>query len=190
MTYDIMLDLETLSTRPNAVITNLAAIKFDPFGDDTNSVDGDLIKMNTFYRRVDPGSFDWPSAHIDPNTIDWWSKQAPEALDEVISPNDRHNIRDVLRDLYKWAGKPRRVWANGAAFDSVIVENACRELERAWPWEYWQVRDSRTIMKIVDVPRTTVKHHHALWDCYCQIVDLQAAFRKLNITSFAEDVNA
>jgi hypothetical protein len=187
MTYDLMLDTETLSTRPNAVFTNLGAIKFDPFGDDSNSILGDKINMNTFYRRIDPGSFDWPTAHIDPNTIEWWSKQAPEALEEVIALDDRHDVRDVLKDFYKWAGKPRRVWANGAAFDSVIIETACRELERAYPWEYWQFRDSRTIMKMVDVERTKMNYHHALWDCWCQVVDLQRALKVLNLTSFAED---
>lgn len=182
-----MIDLETLSTRPTAVITNLGAIKFDPFGDDANSRDADTIKMDTFYRRVDPGSFTWDSAHIDPNTIEWWSKQDPAAQEEMCGLDNRHDIRDVLKDFYKWAGSPRRIWANGAAFDTVIVESACRELERAAPWEYWQVRDSRTIMKMVDIPRTKLNYHHALWDCYSQIVDLQRALHSLNITSFAED---
>lgn len=188
MASDLMIDIETVSTRPTAIFTNLAAIKFDPFGDDTNSIDGDKIKMNTFYRRVDPGSFTWPTAHLDPNTIEWWSKQDPAAQEEMSSLEDRHNVGDVIRDFYKWAGKPRRVWANGAAFDTVIIESAARELERAVPWEYYQVRDSRTIMKLVDVPRTKLNYHHALYDCFSQIVDLQQAFRVLNLKSFAEDL--
>jgi hypothetical protein len=183
-----MIDIETVSTRPTAIFTNLAAIKFDPFADDSTSLDGDKIKMKTFYRRVDPGSFTWPTAHLDEGTIAWWSKQDPAALEEMINPDDRHDVRDVLRDFYKWAGKPRRVWANGAAFDTVIIESACRELERDFPWEFWQVRDSRTIMKMVDVERTKLNYHHALWDCYSQIVDLQRALKVLNLTSFAEDV--
>lgn len=187
MTFDLMIDIETVSTRPTAIFTNLAAIKFDPFGDDRPNLIGSEIKMNTFYRRVDPGSFTWPTAHIDPNTIEWWSKQDPAAQEEMSSLDDRHDVRDVLKDFYKWAGKPRRVWANGAAFDTVIIESAARELERAVPWEYYQVRDSRTIMKMVDVARTKLNYHHALYDCYCQIVDLQQAFKVLNLSSFAED---
>ena len=185
MTYDIMLDLETLSTRPNAVITNLAAIKFDPFGNDINSIDGDTIKMNTFYRRVDPGSFDWPSAHIDEGTIEWWSKQKPEALDEVINPDDRHDVRDVLKDFYKWAGKPRRVWANGAAFDFPILETANDTLGFTSPWRYWQAMDARTIYKLVpDHFNPAQSKHHALYDCLNQIQKLNDCLKKLKIESF------
>ena len=184
-----MLDLETLSTRPDSVIVTMGAVKFDPFGDDTNSRTETEIKMNTFYRRIDPDSYSW-DAHIDQGTLEWWAKQDEQALKEMSDPEDRHPIADVMRDFYKWAGKPKRVWANGAAFDSVIVENACRALERDFPWEYWQVGDSRTIMRMVDVERTKANLHHALWDCYTQVVDLQRALKKLNVTYFAEDLKS
>lgn len=184
---DIMIDIETISTRPNAIFTNLAAIKFDPFADNSSSVNSGEIIMDTFYRRVDPDSFTW-DAHMDPSTIEWWSKQDELAIKEMSDPDDRHHVEDVLRDFYRWCGKPARIWANGAAFDTVIIESACRALDRSYPWEYWQVRDSRTIMKMVDIQKTKANLHHALWDCYTQIVDLQKAFKILNITQFAEDI--
>ena len=37
MNTDIMIDLETLDTTPNATILTIGAIKFDPFGDDLHT---------------------------------------------------------------------------------------------------------------------------------------------------------
>ena len=36
---DIMVDLETLATTPDAVIITIGAVRFDPFGDDTWATD-------------------------------------------------------------------------------------------------------------------------------------------------------
>ena len=148
MITDIMIDLETLSTRPNAVITNLAAIKFDPFGNDINSIDGDTIKMNTFYRRVDPGSFDWPSAHIDPNTIDWWSKQEPAVMEEAFTPEGRLPLADCIDQFHKFAWGCDAFWAHGSLFDIAILEDLYRQLNKPVPWNYWQVRDTRTLFDL------------------------------------------
>ena len=34
MNTDIMIDLETLATTPNAAVLTIGAVRFDPFGDD------------------------------------------------------------------------------------------------------------------------------------------------------------
>jgi hypothetical protein len=38
MAVDVMLDIETLATSPDAVVLTFGAVKFNPFG---NTVDGD-----------------------------------------------------------------------------------------------------------------------------------------------------
>ena len=45
---DIMIDLETLATSPDAAILTIGAVKFDPFGDELT--DPKCVK---FYCRVD-----------------------------------------------------------------------------------------------------------------------------------------
>ena len=133
---DIMVDIETLATTPEAVVITIGAIRFDPFADDCESFEGDKILMDTFYRRIDPASFTWPSAHIDDNTLAWWSKQAPEVQHEAFTDEDRHPIQDVMKDFYRWCGAYNNMWANGPAFDIVILEEVCKQLKRGAPWKY------------------------------------------------------
>ena len=59
----LMIDLETLATTPEATVLTIGACKFDPHG---NTID------ETLYMRVDIDSQD---RDIDPNTLEWWSKQ-------------------------------------------------------------------------------------------------------------------
>lgn len=178
-----MLDIETLATGPNAVMLTIGAIRFDPFADDTNSYEGDIITMDTFYRRVDPESFTWPEAHIDDGTLEWWSKQSPEVREEAFTEIDRHDIRAVMQDLFKWMNQGyHSVWANGPAFDIVILETINKHIERGNPWKYWQVKDARTVYGLIEHERPNPRLHHALWDCWSQIVALQSCFRNLNLT--------
>lgn len=183
---DIMVDIETLATTPQSVVITIGAIRFDPFADDRESYEGDKILMDTFYRRIDPESFDWPTAHIDDNTLAWWSQQKPEVQFEAFTDDDRHPISEVMRDFHRWCGSYNTMWANGPAFDIVILEEVCRQLHRGFPWKYWQVKDCRTVYGLVEHERPNPRLHHAAWDCWSQIVALQSCFRNLNITKYPE----
>lgn len=183
---DIMVDIETLATTPNSVVITIGAIRFDPFADDRESFEGDTILMDTFYRRIDPESFNWPSAHIDDNTLAWWAKQSPEVQFEAFTDDDRHPIQEVMRDFHRWCGGYNTMWANGPAFDIVILEEVCKQLHRGYPWQYWQVKDTRTVYGLVEHERPNPRLHHAAWDCWSQIVALQSCFRNLNIKKYPE----
>jgi hypothetical protein len=181
----IMLDCETLATTPESVVLTIGAIRFNPFNDDTNSVDGDVIKMDTFYRRVDPMSFDWPEAHIDDGTVEWWANQSDEVKLEAFSEDDRHDIRSVMRDFYKWANLGfEGMWANGPVFDISIMETINRHLGKSNVWQHWQIKDARTVYGLIEHDRPNPRLHHALWDCWSQIIALQSCLRNLNITKF------
>lgn len=181
-----MLDIETLATSPDAVVITLGAIRFDPFADDRASIDGDTILMDTFYRRIDPASFDWPAAVIDDNTIAWWAAQKDEVKHEAFAEDNRHDIRNVMLDFYRWCKTYDNMWANGPAFDIVILEQVCKHIGRGYPWKYWQVRDARTVYNLVEHERPNPRLHHAIWDCWSQIVALQSCFRNLGMTQYPE----
>ena len=97
---DIMLDIETLATGPNSVVITLGAIRFDPFTNDEESIEGDSIRMDTFYRRIDPESFIWPTAEIDDTTLAWWAKQSKEVQPPQL------NTKDQTRDDDNCFGQP------------------------------------------------------------------------------------
>ena len=186
MSYDIMLDIETFATTPDAVIITLGAIRFDPFGDDRESYNGDKILMDTFYRRIDPASYEGIRHNIDDNTLAWWSQQAVEVQHEAFTDENRHPIQEVLKDFHVWCKSFNNVWANGPAFDIVMLEHVNREFKRGYPWKYWQVKDARTVYGMVEHERPNPRLHHAAWDCWSQIVALQSCFRNLGITKYPE----
>ncbi len=84
---DIMIDLETLATSPDAAILTIGAVKFDPFGDDINEPNCDK-----FYVKVDLDSCDRIGLVTHDDTIAWWANQSKEAQEEAFSPDNRIDI--------------------------------------------------------------------------------------------------
>lgn len=176
----IMLDLETLGTKPNSLMLTIGAVRFNPWADDSSTP---VEKMDHFYRRVDTASFEGLDHTIDEDTLNWWSRQAEDVRAEAFAEEDRHPVNMVLADFYKWCGGVSAVWANGSGFDLNIIEHFSRELRRGWAWNYWQARDARTLYSLVPgLERPKGAAHHALWDCWSQVIGVQKSFKALGIT--------
>lgn len=173
---DVMIDLETLATSPNASILTIGAVRFDPFG----SCDVDLSTNDKFYVKVDLDSCDSLGLEVNDDTLNWWAAQSKEAKEEAFSTTGRISIEEAFADLYKFCWGAQRVWSNGAAFDVVICENVFRKIHKAIPWNFWQVRDVRTIFDLgIDPIRPSVTAHNALHDALAQAVSVQNVCREL-----------
>ncbi len=179
MKTDIMIDLETLDTKPSASILTIGAIKFDPFGDDIKDPD-----CEKFYVKVDLDSCDKIGLTTSEDTINWWSQQSKEAQDEAFSPDGRIDIVDAMNQLYKLCWGVKRIWSHGAAFDIVICEHIFAKVGKAVPWNFWQVRCTRTLFDLgIDPKRPPVLKHHALEDAWNQAVGVQNVYNKLRTAS-------
>jgi hypothetical protein len=175
MKTDIMIDLETLATSPDATVLSIGAVKFDPFGDELNDP-----QMDSFYLRVDLDSCDRLGLVASDSTIAWWAQQSQEAQDEAFNPEGRVDIVDAMNQLYKFCWGAKRVWSNGAGFDVVIMEHIYRKIGKAYPWSYWAVRDCRTIYDLgIEANRPPVLKHHALEDAWNQAVGVQNVLKEL-----------
>lgn len=53
MTIDLMVDLETAGTGPDAAILSIGAVAFDPAGETRSYVDSSETQRLSFYRTVD-----------------------------------------------------------------------------------------------------------------------------------------
>jgi DNA polymerase III epsilon subunit-like protein len=176
---DVMIDLETLATSPDAAILTIGAVKFDPFGDDVNDPD-----CEKFYVRVDLDSCDRIGLVTNDDTIAWWAQQSKEAQDEAFSPDNRIDIVDAMNQLYKFCWGAKRVWSHGAAFDVVICEHIFNKIQKAVPWKFWEVRCTRTLFDIgIDPKRPPVLKHHALEDAWNQAVGVQNVYKRLRTAS-------
>jgi DNA polymerase III alpha subunit (gram-positive type) len=131
----VMLDLETLSLKPNAVILSIGATAVG------REQDGFYRKLGTFYFPV--GGFD-----IDRNTLAWWNEQSPEAKAEAFS--GKADIKEVLHEFRDWFPADAIIWANGAAFDIPVLTYAYGYFGMQVPWNYKNVACYRTLANLFD----------------------------------------
>lgn len=171
-----MLDLETLSTRPDATILTFGACKFDPYSQT------DIDKGIYFRINVDEQTA--LGRHIDDNTIEWWSRQAEDVREEALGDGDRISLEQFTQELNRFIVGADCIWAQGPVFDIVILENLYRQLGKPCPWQFWQIRDSRTLLSSLGDPREKNKTglHNALEDCVSQAQAIQYVFKQVGIT--------
>lgn len=179
MLTDIMIDLETLATSPDATVLTIGAVKFDPFGDDVNEP-----TCQKFYVRVDIDSCDQLGLAVSDDTVAWWAQQSQEAQDEAFHPDNRVHIVEAMHQLYKFCWGAKRVWSHGASFDVVICEHIFNKIQKAVPWKFWEVRCTRTLFDIgINPERPPVLKHHALEDAWNQAVGVQNVYKRLRTAS-------
>jgi hypothetical protein len=171
MTTWAMIDLETLDTRPEAQILTIGGVKFNPFTWDE--------PHSPFSYRFDIDEQEQLGRTVSEDTLNnFWAKQSDEIIEAAFSPHDRTGCRDVLRDLKKWYVGCDRVWSQGE-FDTVMIENMCRQLGEPIPWAFWTVENCRTILNRMPTdPRKSLNFaaHDAVEDCKAQVYALRKAF--------------
>lgn len=162
----IMIDLETMGTRPNAPIVSIGAVAFDATG-----------VHKKFYRVVDLESAVKAGGVIEPSTVLWWLVQSHDArmalADDIAEP-----VKDVLDAFALWVAKfdVAGVWGNGATFDNVILTETYHRAYGVTPWRFWQDRCYRTVKNMypgVEMVRSGT-HHNALDDARTQAEHLIA----------------
>jgi hypothetical protein len=173
---DVMLDLETLGTRPECVILTLGAVKFNPYTLDEPK-DG-------LYLRIDADEQIARGRTVQEDTLQWWMTQPEDVREEAIGEDGRVSIDDMYRQLNRFLVGVNNIWAQGPVFDIAILENLYRQYGWPTPWQFWQISDSRTLFKVHGDPRVKGRagHHNALADCIYQAQGVQQIYNKLEIT--------
>jgi hypothetical protein len=170
-----MIDLETLSTRPNATILTIGGVKFDPYSFTEPS--------QGMYHRIDVDSQTAMGRDVMQETIDWWGTQPAEVRDEALGDEDRIDLKYFVKQVNKWSVGVDVFWCQGPLFDYAILQNFYAQMKVPVPWNYWQIRDSRTLFSLVprDLNEKRTGLHNALEDCYFQARKVQKVFRQLDI---------
>ena len=173
----VMLDLETLSTRPNAVILSLGAVIFDP-----HSLSQPKAWLSLKF------DVDEQIAHgrdVQDDTLAWWSRQSPEVIELSMGEKDRESVTSALEKFTKFVLHADEIWSQGPVFDIVMLENIYSQYQMHVPWPYWKIRDSRTLFKVLNHdPRSELRgasasHHDALDDAVIQALAVQQCFQLL-----------
>jgi 3' exoribonuclease, RNase T-like len=167
---NLMIDIETLATRPDAIILSIAAVKFE-FGSD---------KIEQFSINIDPKSCKQHGMVSDPATIAWWKEQKPEAIAAFMkNPVTIDHALDKLSEFVGPDWKDIVFWCNGMNFDYPVLEWSYKALNKPVPWRYWNLRDARTVYAVFDIDMRYIErvgvYHNSIDDCLTQIKALKQA---------------
>jgi DNA polymerase III epsilon subunit-like protein len=167
---NLMIDLETLSTRSNAVIVSLGAVLFTP----------DKI-VSSHYAVLDLEDQLENGRHVEAGTLKFWFSQKPEA--QAVFKEVQSEVRGSLLlfsewikaelDKAKFDGNNLTVWSNGAAFDIPMIEDLFKDYKIKLPWKFRNARcfrtyDALTKCKSLMTEADTGVAHNALSDATWQ----------------------
>lgn len=192
---EMMFDLETLDTKPSAVVLSIGAVVWETvFNPDTEELSYNIVER--FMRVLNIQEQVDRQRTVSQSTLLWWQRQDSVAKAEAFNPV-RQPVQMVLNDLRhfvmqyddQYVGDPgiTSFWASPATFDFPIWDDLAMTFSNYVPWTYRQKYDVRTVVreanfsakgyadpKLVGVPHTPV------YDCEWQISLLTAARQKLN----------
>lgn len=171
--HDIMVDIETVGTRPGSVILSLGAVVINY---------EDHMLGEEFYTVINMEDQIQRGLTMDYGTMVWWSQQEPAAQEVLHRAQDlgAHNLVHALSDFYDFCyrafgSKPGNVWGNGANFDNVLLAEAYRVSRVHTPWKFHQDRCFRTLKNLypdVEAAPFDGVRHNALADARHQALHL------------------
>lgn len=177
MAMHVMVDLETLGVDPDSVILTLGAVKFDPYTA--------IEPTDHLYLKLDVEQQVEMGREVNEDTVEWWGRQDPAAQEEAFSTEGRVSVEQALRDLNRFVVGADAIWAQGSVFDIGMLENLYRMAGQPIPWPFWTVRDSRTLLGLVNYNvREALKQtglHNSLQDSIFQAKAVQRVFSDLGV---------
>lgn len=167
----LMVDLETLGTKPGCGILSIGASTFGG--------------KHQFYVKIDPSSLG--NFSRDSETMAWWQRQTEEAKREAFG--GKTPIRQALKQFHDFYGQVRaegqaiHTWGNGADFDVPILEKAYEILGMRSPIAPFTNRCFRTLKELPNskrikdlLPQRSGAHmalEDAKWQAQCAIMLLR-----------------
>jgi len=165
--YNVVIDLETLSTKHNPVILSIGAVKLR----------GREI-VSKYIATIDIQSCLDVGLQIDGDTLKWWFKQSKEARE--VFENGISSLPAALEAFAAWLRKDDYyIWGYPATSDNIWLESAYDACKLERPWPFWANRCLATLSK--EYPEIVCKEpeiaHNALHDAEVQaqyLLDLLA----------------
>lgn len=185
MKTNIMVDIETLGTEPDAVVLSIAAVDFD--------------NGREFYRKIDPQVQLDRGRSVTAAAIEFWMAQPEEARAASFGSLNVRSPVDALIGFTDWLHNNYGLddnhkldnvmfWAKPPRFDAVILNSLYDWAYITRPWTHRQWRDVRTAMDIAGLPDDWKPKrpiagvpHHPLYDCHWQIAQVKACYAHLSV---------
>lgn len=141
---DVMVDLETLGTRPGCAILSIGAVAF-------NRYNGALGQE--FYIVVNRKSCLKNGLFEEVSTLQWWARQSDEARKVLAEAENAENglggaLIQLTGYLQKMGKKDLLVWGCGSDFDIGILTHCYAVMKQPLPWMFWNSRCLRTLRDV------------------------------------------
>jgi len=173
MNPHIIIDLETLDTRPTGVITEIGAIVFDPADYcfiESVGIDLDIAEQLAMGRT------------FSPDTIH--HRRRNRTLDACRFTASTVRESTAALDLLIAQHKPELLWIWGKDFDGPFLDNLfCMADLGGFRIPYYNRRCARDRYKLAfgESAKGTAKPHSALKDCEISLLDLKEANARIRI---------
>lgn len=150
MKNHVMVDIETLSLQPDALILSIGAVRFSEEG-----------LGETLYIEIDISDSLQHDRRVDGETLKWWISQDEKAKrvltdrgKEIYGPLSLRAALGLFNDWIASSGiDDTIIWAKGPQFDIVVLEQSFKRLGFHIPWKYNNIRDFRTLLKLGTVQK-------------------------------------
>lgn len=147
MSKRIMVDLETLSTEPNAVVAAIGLVMFN---------DREILSSTNLLLDIREDEGD-----ISPATLKWWLTQDLQVMREQLGGG--MEAYRAAAEVQDWMHGADEVWGNAPTFDCTILRNWLERNRAKVPWHFRDERCCRTMFAIgrqlnVPYPVNTRKH--------------------------------
>lgn len=181
MITDIMLDIETLDTKPTAVVLSIGAVAFNansPCEPEFFYAElGNMLIIDQLERgRTESEA-----------TKTFWNRQ-PKTAQVIFKRNTYDTVSETLVAFKEFLARhsKAKIWGCGSDFDNVIITSLLDDYGYK-PWQFWRNRCFRTIKSefgnITEEPQRRGTLHHALDDAKHQarwLMKIYSALSKMS----------
>jgi hypothetical protein len=176
-----MLDIETLGTTANSVITEIAMEPFMYLKDGGFFV-STRMGLDPLNIRLDPMDQIVSGRTVDKSTIEWWKRtNFPKYQGFMSYPLSGIDASYAIANfLLGFRGRPV-IWARSPDFDCRLVKSLLEQHNVGPLWRFQDEMDHRTPLRLAGVKHESDGVHDALNDVKDQVKSLFAAFEKLGI---------
>ena len=171
----IMVDIETLSTAPNALVLSVGMILFD--------------EKTIFTKAYIKNRIGTATGDVSKDTAMWWLKQSDDARKAITEPQkgvvemSEYNLVQELRDIL-CSCSVKTIWSQGS-FDQIIIESLMLRNggDKTQLPKYYKWRDLRTVRKLLAIDNEVSPNvqHNALEDAVAQVKTLQEICKQYDI---------
>lgn len=147
----VIFDFETLSQdQINGVVVSMAMLTFSEtrFVGDLAYTFDELVKNTHLIKFNVEEQVKKFGRKIDKSTLEWWNKQGEYAKKQLTPSEEDVSISELYQFfIINKRVNVKKVYTRGNTFDPIIMEHILKQFDRPMPYEWWEVRDTRSLIE-------------------------------------------